>query len=217
MLSRIITQSEGMVNYWFGPDDELDAALILSGDVDHEPHGRYCFQTTYLDECYREYFEHHGDYQIVWMLRNPNSVIYSFLYNWPLDALDGTFSKSAAHLLTGIDKWVYQLVGVRGINRTKRACLLYNAKASQLFELKREFGRQRLMLVDYNDLVVNKESLLPKIYRFLGLDYKVEYAEKIHAQSLDKRKRLQSKEIRMIEALSHPLYQNAVNLLNTED
>ena len=37
MLSRIITQSEGMTNYWFGKDDELDAALILSGEVEYDP------------------------------------------------------------------------------------------------------------------------------------------------------------------------------------
>ena len=36
MMSRIITQSEGMVDYWTGPDDELDAALILSGS-NHRP------------------------------------------------------------------------------------------------------------------------------------------------------------------------------------
>jgi ligand-binding sensor domain-containing protein len=44
-------------NYWFGRDDELDAALILSGHVDHQQNGRYCFQTTYINECFREYFE----------------------------------------------------------------------------------------------------------------------------------------------------------------
>jgi hypothetical protein len=47
-----------MTQYYFGSDNELDAALILSGRVAHEPQGRYCFQTTYLNECYSEYFEH---------------------------------------------------------------------------------------------------------------------------------------------------------------
>jgi len=58
MLLRLITQSEGMVNYWFGRDDELDAALILSGFEPHTPHGRYSFQTTYLNECAHEYYDH---------------------------------------------------------------------------------------------------------------------------------------------------------------
>jgi hypothetical protein len=217
MLSRIITQSKGMVNYWFGPDDELDAALILSGYVDHEPQGRYCFQTTYLDECYREYFEHSGDFQIVWVLRNPYSVVYSLLYNWPARALDGTFSKYGAELLTGIDKWGYRLFGIQSVSRPRRACLLYNAKVSQVFELKRKFGPEKLMLVDYDNLVTHKELILQKIYRFVDLDYEAEYADKIHAQSLDKRKRLQTNEIAMIEGLSVTLYQNALHLIDTVD
>ena len=80
ILSRVLTQSEGMVEYSFGKDDELDAALILSGRVEHEPAGRYCFQTTYLNNCVQEYFAH-SEYKLVWALRNPFSVVYSMLHN----------------------------------------------------------------------------------------------------------------------------------------
>ena len=75
ILSRIITRSDGMVDYWFGRDDELDAALILSGHVWHSPVGRYCFQTTYLNECYEEYFQCDLNQKIIWMIRSPYSVI----------------------------------------------------------------------------------------------------------------------------------------------
>jgi Holliday junction resolvasome RuvABC ATP-dependent DNA helicase subunit len=40
-----------MVDFSSGEDDELDAALILAGFVEHTPRGRYCFQTTYLNIC----------------------------------------------------------------------------------------------------------------------------------------------------------------------
>ena len=81
ILSRVITQSDGMVNYPSRPDDELDAALILSGVEEHESRGRYCFQTTYLNECYTEYFRDEYDYKLIWVLRNPFSVVYSMKYN----------------------------------------------------------------------------------------------------------------------------------------
>ena len=97
MLARILTDSEEMVKYYFSSRDELDAALILSGRVEHESRGRYCFQTAYIDDCYREYYERDGDFKIIWMIRNPLSVAHSMLYNWRdrfLDhpvGLDGRF------------------------------------------------------------------------------------------------------------------------------
>ena len=82
ILARVITQSEGMVNDWRRSDDELDAALILSGKEKRKNVGRYCFQTTYLNECYGEYFNKNYKFKLIWVLRNPLSVIYSMRYNW---------------------------------------------------------------------------------------------------------------------------------------
>jgi hypothetical protein len=79
-LSRLITESEGMTNFWFGQDDELDAALILAGRVQCENQGRHCFQTTYIDDNYHEYFDH-KNYKMIWVIRNPYSVVYSMLNN----------------------------------------------------------------------------------------------------------------------------------------
>src|SRR3989304_2398887 len=98
-LSRLITGSDGMVDFQFGADDELDAALILSGWGPHPPRqGRYCFQTTYLNNSYPEYFEHR-DYKLIWVLRNPASVVYSMLYNWKTVALNRLFRHCAAALI----------------------------------------------------------------------------------------------------------------------
>lgn len=111
MLARIITQSEGMVNYWFGPDDELDAALILSGHEAHQPRGRYCFQTTYLNERYPEYFEHEN-FRMVWILRNPHSVVHSMLHNWKDFALNNLFSSCAAQLVEERYRRRHEILGI---------------------------------------------------------------------------------------------------------
>ena len=107
-LSRLITGSEGMVNFQLGKDDELDAALILSGWIPYQPIGRYCFQTTYLNDSYTEYFEHY-DYKLIWVLRNPYSVVYSMLHNWKNGALNRLFHHCGSKLIEGREKW-------RGIN-----------------------------------------------------------------------------------------------------
>ena len=41
-----------------------------------DPAGRFCFQTTYLNNHVFEYFEH-DHYQLIWVLRNPFSVVVS--------------------------------------------------------------------------------------------------------------------------------------------
>lgn len=212
MLARIITQSKGMTNYWSGPDDELDAALILSGYSNHPSLGRYCFQTTYLDECYYEYYEHHEAYKIIWLIRNPYSVIYSLLNNWAPDSLDGTFEKCAAGKLTGFDAWLYNLIGLRSISRTRRACELYKAKTLQLLELYEAFGAEKIFIVDYDELILKKDWLLPKIYQFIKLEYDTQYGQKIHNQSINKKLKLQKKEQMLIKKITEPIYHKALNL-----
>ncbi len=213
MLSRIITGSKGMVNYYFGPDDELDAALILAGMVQHTPQGRYCFQTTYLDQCYREYYQHGSAFKIIWVLRNPFSTIYSLLYNWPSRALDNTFKSFAAPSLGGPDKLAYKLLGLKGVSRVKRAASIYNSKLTQLFELHAKLGVTRIQVVDYDDLVLNKTTLLPKLYRFIELDYQPAYADKIHSKSLKKSSGLSEQEHKTIQRLCEASYLRAKELL----
>lgn len=215
MLSRVITLSEGMTNYWFGKDDELDAALILSGRVPHKPKGRYCFQTTYLNDCYREYFQHlNNDHKLIWVLRNPFSVVYSFLRNWRRFALNNLFKACGADLLNEGDKKRYERFGIWTISRLRRACFSYVGKTSQLFELYKRLDNKRLLIVDYDDLVVEKHRILPAIYEFIELEYKKEYAAKIHQESINKANRLSERERYTIKKLCWPTYEKARTLLS---
>ena len=121
-LSRVITTSNGMVNYWFGKDDELDAALILSGNVHHVPRGRYCFQTTYLNECYIEYFDHLQKHRLIWIIRNPFSVIYSMMYNWGSFAFNELFDACGAPLLGEEESRNYVRFGRIVVPRLRESC-----------------------------------------------------------------------------------------------
>lgn len=205
MLARILTQSEGMVNYWFGPDDELDAALILSGNVAHEPRGRYCFQTTYLNECYPEYFEH-NNFRMVWVLRNPHSVVYSMLHNWRRFALNELFDSCAAQMLDDRYKRRFEMFGHWGVPRLLRACHAYNAKTSQIGLLRAQLDENQLQVVDYDELVKNKARILPRIYEFLDLPYKAEYEQIIRVSSLKKSSKANKREQDTVEQLCMPVY-----------
>ena len=215
MLSRIITESDGMVKYSFGRDDELDAALILSGLEEHQPQGRYCFQTTYLDDCYSEYLDHDRLFKIIWVLRNPFSVVYSLMYNWRQEALEGTFRRCGVQLLEKSQKWKYQFFGASAISRVMQASLLYTYKVSQFLELNARLGPENIMAVDYDDLVLNSEKSLQEIYRFTDLGYQPVYSRQIHRNSLQKSNRLTKKEISTIRSMSEPIYLEARRLVNT--
>lgn len=214
MLSRVITQSDGMVNYWFGRDDELDAALILSGQVQHDPHGRYCFQTTYLNQCYREYFEHPGKFRLIWVLRNPYSVVYSLAYNWSRFARNELFNACGVGAMTGMDRNRFDSYGAWVIGKLRRACHSYNGKVSQLFELNTHLDGRTLLVVDYDDLVREKNRLLPMIYDFIGLQYQSRYADAIHARSLKKAERFNTRQQVLVEEVCGPVYAKARNYLS---
>jgi len=215
MLATIITQSAGMTNYSFGRYDELDAALILSGYVKHTPNGRYCFQTTYLDECYREYYEHHGQFKIIWVIRNPYSVITSLLYNWRATALVRTFNTCATNQLQGIEKKLYSIGGSRWINRARQASLVYKAKTLQLIELMDNLGPDRVFVVDYDDLVLHRDAILRQIYQFVDLDYDPVYGNPVHDKSIGKKSRLSELEKRIVKNVAVPIYQKAQLLKST--
>ncbi len=208
-LSRAITTSDGMVNYWFGVDDELDAALILSGAVKHSPQGRYCFQTTYLNESYFEYIRNKGKYQLIWMVRNPFSVVYSMLDNWSRFAFDELFYSCG---LAAANEEVQEKIrkhGKSAIPKIERACLAYNGKTAQLFELLQNLDSDQLLVIDYDLLVEHKEKILPSIYKFVGLKFEKEYCEKISGESVNKAARLSSFDRSVVERMCNPIYEKA--------
>ena len=214
MLSRIFTRSHGMVNYWFGSDDELDAALILAGVVQHTPRGRYCFQTTYLNECVHEYFTHDTGHKMVWVLRHPFAVVRSMLHNWGGFALNELFSACGSHLLDEKSRKFYDWFGVWGVSRVRRACLAYCGKVSQLFQLNGRLRHNHIIVVDYEGMVKDKERVLPELYRFIDLPYQARYADMIHGRSLGKHSSLSERERALVESLCMPTYEAARKLVS---
>ena len=201
-----------MIDYWFGRDDELDAALILSGYVEHNPSGRYCFQTTYLNECYREYFDHIDGHKIIWVVRNPYSVVYSLLYNWKRFARNELFEACGAAYLEGSEKKRYEILGYWGIGNLQKACFSYVGKVSQLFELKEAASDLQLKAINYDSLVQAKDTVLPSIYNFIDLPYREEYSLKLHGNSVDKAGLLSKKERSHIANICMPTYERALAL-----
>lgn len=201
-VSRLLTNSEGLTKFWSRHDEELDAALILSGiEAVNEQH-RYCFQTTYLNERYVEYLNYVGQFKLVWLLRNPYSVIHSILHNWDRFAFNELYAACGQNWLAGNKQSIQTLQATE----VEKACASYNAKVSQMYELYQQLGDENMLVLDYDKLVGQKQNVLPELYQFVGLEYRGEYSERIHAGSVEKANGLNTAERATVERLSEAEY-----------
>jgi hypothetical protein len=207
-LARLLKRADGMVDHAFGHDDELDGALLLAGHATRSVDGRYCFQTTYLNDRFREYFQHSG-FRLIWMLREPRSVVYSMLNNWKRGALNRLFDACGADVLAAAGERSPFRGGWLGPSRLAKACASYVAKTAQTFELRERLA-DRIAVVDYDELVANKLTLLPRLCDFAGVAYDARLADALHDRSIGKRQRLGASEAEHVDGFCSDVYEQAL-------
>lgn len=206
-LARLLKRADGMIDHAFGHDDELDGALLLAGYATRGTDGRHCFQTTYLNDRVGEYFEH-GNFRLIWMLREPRSVVYSMLHNWKRGALNRLFEACGAEVLAQNDPAPSRSITWLGPSRIAKACSSYVAKTAQTFELARRL-EPRIAVVDYDELVAKKETMLPELCEFVGLPYEPRLAAGLHARSVDKREQLGARDAAYVDWFCSAVYDRA--------
>jgi len=204
-VTRAIAGSDGFDRFRITHDDELDAALILSGEEDWNSAGRYCFQTTYLNERYFEYFQSKADFQLIWVLRNPYSVVYSMLYNWKQFALKELFASCGYPVMQEMFK-----AGKPGrASLLEMACYSYVGKMRQLFELRDKLPADRLMVIDYDRLCEAPAVHLGHVLRFIDAEFQPKVADAIHRASLAKSECLSEDAHSRVQLICASLYDRA--------
>ena len=126
VVTRILREAIEMPHLTFTKDDELDAALILIGAIAFETDSRCCFQTTYVNDHFLEYFEH-DNYRLIWVIRRPEAVVRSMLFNWRRGALNRLFRACGRHALNDKGSKRFKRFGTYGFSRAEMACLSYNS------------------------------------------------------------------------------------------
>jgi hypothetical protein len=206
-VARLFKRAEGIADCDFGPDDELDAALLLSGWVRRFTSGRHCFQTTYLNDRYHEYFEHR-DFRLIWMVREPRSVVYSMLNNWKRGALNRLYDACGSARYETASGGRSRLAEWIGPSRLDKACTSYAAKTEQTHELNARLG-DRIMIVDYDDLVLHREVLLPRLFEFAGIELDARLLKHLHGKSVRKGNKLADWQAARVDELCAPVYRRA--------
>jgi hypothetical protein len=207
-LARLLKRADGIVDHAFGHDDELDGAVLLAGHATRATEGRHCFQTTYLNDRFREYFEHRG-FRLIWMLREPRSVVYSMLNNWKRGALNRLFETCGAEVLAQGGERPTLGSAWLGPSRLAKACASYVGKTAQTFELRERLGAS-IAVVDYDELVAKKHELLPKLCEFAGVRYDTRLADALHDRSVGKRDRLGERDAEYVDRVAGGMYDRAL-------
>jgi len=213
MLTRLISSSRGFRRFALTHDDELDAALILAGAIRLPAADRYCFQTTYLNERRDEYRLLGPDQRLIWVIRNPHSVVYSMVHNWRRYALEELY-RSCGRDAAGDDAVVPRWQCLLGDGWAEKASHAYRGKAGQVFELRKMLGPDRLMVVDYDALVREPATWLPRVFAFIGVPADPVVAARVRRDSIAKSQRLSEAERALVDRLAQPTYERTLALVS---
>lgn len=201
-IARLLKRTDGIADHGFGHDDELDGALLLAGHVDRFDARRHCFQTTYLSHRFGEYFEH-DDFRLIFLLREPLSVVGAMLNSWKRAALD--------RLLPAGGGPPYPESASRvplGASRLDKACAAYVESVARTAEIASRLG-PRVAIVDYDELAARRARLLPQLFEFARVPFDPGLLSHLHGKSVHKGHTLAAWETALVEQLAAPAYLRA--------
>ncbi len=210
VVTRMLRDALGMPDTAATSDDELDAALILAGSIDHPYRGRCVFQTTYVNDAIDEYFEH-DNYRLVWILRHPHAVVQSMLFNWRRGALRRLFRHCGSQRLPADRLQLLDRYGTLPFSRLDMACYSYAAKTAQTHELIEHLDNSRLLIIDYDDLLNRPADLTAEILRFSGLPVDNTLGDRLKRSKKSKKERLSTADKARVDELCLAEYREATS------
>ena len=212
MLAKVIAGHDAITDFSWSKDAELDAAILLSGLKRASSNGRHCFQATYLNEQYLEFNEIDKTFKLIWLVRNPESVVCSMLYNWKRFALNELFLSCGQQLLNSEQRSKLNKWGLLSVRPIQRACLAYTGKVQQLNALVSSLSSDQIKIIDYDTLVQNSEPNLKAVCDFIEIPWNSNFGNEINKRSLAKAERISKSERTLIAQLCGTAYCQARNL-----
>ena len=209
-LTHLLNRADGFADYTFGHDSELDGALLLAGCVERFTTGRHCFQTTYLNDRFPEYFLH-DSFRLIWVLREPRSVVYSMLHNWRRGALNRLYDACGRRRMDALPDESSLLGRWIGPSRIDKACASYVAKTEQAFALHDRLG-ERMLVIDYEELVTQPAAMLSRVCEFAGVELEPSMLHHFHGRSMKRGDRLAPWQATRVDQVCTSVYRDAWSL-----
>ena len=163
-----------------------------------------------LNERYPEYAGIGPGHKLIWVVRNPYSVVYSMVYNWRRFALNELYESCGVKqgLESGAAWWT------RGPSSIEKACRAYAGKAGQLESIVAMIDPGQLLVVDYDQLVRSPREHLAAIFDFAGAPFEPGYAARVRPDSLGKAKGMSAGAVAMIEKWATPVHSRCLSLVS---
>ena len=215
-VTKVLSSAREISPFQSGVDNELDGALILAGAIDFnvKKTSRYCFQVTYLNDSFLDICDIRQAFKLVWVIRNPWSVVYSMLFNWRDSALDQLYRHCLSNA-TGVIDSRHQVVDEMSKSRRRliKACTCYCVRSSQLFGLVSGQMDGKLFVLDYDFLVSEPRRMLAEVFRFVELTLEDSHIGMLHQKSVSKAvDSFSETDRRMVEDLCFPTYSKCLEL-----
>ena len=164
-VTDILSRSFRMNFHPQSPDAERDAGLILAGFYT-QPSAAYCFQTTYLNERYREYFDH-SKFKLIWVIRRPVPTVRSMLHHWRSSSLNRLYASVGHDHLDKVGGADARPWSRNWVSPLKKACTSYIGKVSQTSEIYSVLGPDRMMVIDCDDIAQDPHAVFSNVFGFL--------------------------------------------------
>ena len=97
----------------------------------------------------------------------------------------------------------------------EKACYSYVSKNKQLIHAQQALARDRLFVLDYDQLITQTETQLPALFEFLRIPYRDAYSKLLNRDSLKKESDLTDHERATINRICMPSYENALTHVTT--
>ena len=121
------------------------------------------------------------------------------LNNWMCSAFEYVYLECGQDGLSRVSKQIKRVFGRIKTIRTKKACQIYNAKTAQLFHLTKHLPAKDLLVVECDQLILEKKWILPKSYSSLDLEFRNCYWNWFDSRGIDKARVLSGAQRRIIE------------------
>ena len=92
------------------------------------------------------------------------------------------------------------------------ACLSYNVKTSQIHEIAAHLGPERLYILDYDDLIRRRDTLLPDMFAFASVPWDDRFLARLRKRNKRGSRQLSGPVRARIRAFCEPEYIRALEL-----
>lgn len=210
IVTRLVRECDDVAAFPDCKDDELFGARVLAGLASYPAeHKRVCFQSTYLNDRYSEYFRQQKPFSLVWLLRNPYDVVGSMVYNWKRYPLYDLFRKCGLEAARSFKAVPRSTSRAGALSAVEKASFSYVGKLRQLDDVIKNQSKNtmcKLIIAEYEAIAGDPVNAVRDLFSFLSLEFEDRVVSKFSGSKLAGGGRLSASEMQTVQTICEQPY-----------